>query len=128
MLVVRLLWVVRGASKAAPLRTIVMDKEKFLATSFKIGLIHWIIIGVCLLMFVSPLGHRPGAMHPLLIVPFLYCLISPVPALIGVIVGIRERSRGTTRRWVTTGIALNLGYLVVLFSFVFFMWDKWMGV
>ena len=105
-----------------------MGKERFLATSFKIALVHWIIIGVCLLMFVSPLGHKPGAMHPLLMVPFFYCLLSPVPALIGVAVGVTEKRRGTAKGWVNAGIVLNLGYLAVFFSFVVLMWDEWMGV
>lgn len=99
-----------------------------LSTSFKIGLVHWIIIGICLLMFVSPLGHQPGAMHPFLMLPFFYCVLSPVPALIGVAVGVAERFRGTTGRWVSTGIALNVGYLVVFSSYVFVMWERWMGV
>ncbi len=99
-----------------------------LATSFRIAVVHWIIIGLCLLMFVSPLGHRPGAMHPLLIAPFLYSLLSPIPALIGVAVGVAERRRGTAKGYVNMGIVLNLGYLVVFFSVVVFMWDKWMGV
>lgn len=99
-----------------------------LSTSFKIALVHWIIIGICLLMFVSPLGHEPGAMHPVLIVPFFYFVFSFVPPLVGVAVGVAERFHGTTRRRVNAGIVLNLGYLVVFLSFVFFMWDKWMGV
>ncbi len=107
---------------------IVVGKERFLATSCKIALVHWIIIGVCLLMFVSPLGRVPGAMHPLLIVPFLYCLLSPVPAVIGVAVGAAERRRGTRNGCVSAGIVLNIVYLVVFFAFVIFMWDRWMGV
>ncbi len=79
-------------------------------------------------MFVSPLGQRPGAIHPLLIAPFLYCLLSPIPALIGVAVGVAEKRRGTPNGWGNTGIVLNVGYLVFFFSVVVFMWDTWMGV
>jgi len=99
-----------------------------MSISLKIALAHWIIIGVCLLMFVSPLARQPGAMHPLLIVPLFYSVFSFVPPLVGVVVGVTERFRGTTKRWGNTGIVLNLVYLVVFVSFVFFMWERWMGV
>ena len=91
-----------------------------MSASFRIGLVNWIIIGICVLILASPLGHKPGAMPLEVMGPFFYILFSFVISLVGVMAGVEDWFRGVDVRWVCAGIVLNLGHLAVFFGLVQF--------
>jgi len=62
-----------------------------MSISYKIAFIHWIMIIISMLMFISPLGQKSGAIHPLLIVPFFYSVLSLLPLIVGLVFGIVEK-------------------------------------
>jgi hypothetical protein len=96
--------------------------------SFKLSLIHWAVIAVSILMFASPLGEKPDAIHSAMVLPFVYCLFSFIPPLIGIILGIRERTMSLPVKNSYLGIGINAAYLFAFFAFVYVMWDGWMGI
>ena len=99
-----------------------------ISTSFKIGVANWLLIGFIILLFLSPLGQKPGAIHPLLIVPFFYFFLSFVPTLFGALIGFIEKYKNVEKRKINIGIYLNVVYLIIFFSFIAFMWEKWMSI
>jgi len=96
--------------------------------SYKIAFIHWIIIVISMLMFISPLGQKSGAIHPLLIVPFFYSVLSLLPPLVGLVYGVVEKYKNSERRRINIGIFLNTLYVILFISFVSEMWEGWMGI
>lgn len=96
--------------------------------SLRIGIIHVSIVGLCAGLFLSPLGTRPGPMHVVLMLPFFYCLLSFIPALVGAVIGVAEIFRKPSKTQPMVGLCLNVAYLTLFFGVVAFMWDAWTGI
>jgi len=96
--------------------------------SYKIAFIHWIMIIISMLMFLSPLGQKSGAIHPLLVVPFFYSVLSLLPPLVGLVFGVVEKYKKSKRQRINIGIFLNTLYVILFMSFVSEMWEGLMGI
>ena len=79
-----------------------------------IGIYNLLILAICILLFISPLSKKTGAMHPVIMVPFLYLILSFIPAGIGTIVGVFEIIKKDRKKSII-GICLNAGYLIAFF-------------
>lgn len=102
--------------------------KRFNSLSLQIGIAHILLVGLSLGLFLSPLGTRPGPMHPVLILPFFYCLLSFIPALMGIVVGLVEVFSKPSKKQPILGLCLNTVYLAVYFGGLALMWDRLMGI
>ncbi len=96
--------------------------------SIKIGITNIVVLFVSILLFMSPLGRKPGAIHPILILPFFYCIFSFVTAIIGTIASLIELYELKIKKMAIIGFYLNVIYLVAYFTFVALSWNAWMGI
>ncbi|MEO5714100.1 MAG: hypothetical protein ABIT37_11485 [Luteolibacter sp.] len=89
---------------------------------------HTILLAAALLLLMSPLGNKPGMIHPALIVPFFYLLLSPFPYFASLIRGIYEISKTTG----TVGSGIAIASCLVILSAMTYgiirMWPAWMGI
>jgi len=102
--------------------------KRLASLSLGIGIANPLIAGVCIALFMSPLGTRSGPMPAALMVPFFYCLLSFIPAAIGIVIGLVEVFRKDSKTPSVVGLCLNTAYLVVFFTLVASMWGAWMSV
>ncbi|MCK4739166.1 MAG: hypothetical protein KAT46_04380 [Deltaproteobacteria bacterium] len=87
-----------------------------------LALLNLSVLLLFFLFLLSPLGSKPGAMHPLGIPLFLYLCLSFIPAIVGLIyAAIELTDKEINRRWVTIGIVWHSIYLLVFFSFIYFV-------
>jgi hypothetical protein len=93
-----------------------------------IALLNYLIFSICLILMLSPLGFKPGAMHPLLIVPFFYLMFSIIPAVFGVIVGVFELNKINIRKFTIAGLLLNGLYAGIFILALYLAWPAMMSV
>ncbi len=96
--------------------------------SLRIFLIHTALVVIALLLMMSPLGHKPGAIHPVLVLPFFYLLFSGLPYITSLIRGIYELFKGFGR--VGSGVAVGSSLLVLaaMGYGIAHKWSDWMSV
>jgi hypothetical protein len=96
--------------------------------SLRIFLIHTALVVIALLLMMSPLGHKPGAIHPVLVLPFCYLLFSGFMYIIVLIRGICELFKGSGG--VGSGVAVGSSLLVLaaMGYGVAHNWSAWMSV
>lgn len=66
---------------------------KSVPQSLRILLVHGGLVVVSFLLYLTPLAHKPGAMHPLLLLPSVYLVFSAIPFGWVIIRGIVELGR-----------------------------------
>ena len=106
----------------------VRQKMKNLALSLRIFLVHTGLVAVSFLLIVSPLGHKPGAIHPLLVLPLFYLICSGAPYSVSLVRSVYELVRKCKKKGSLVALLLNV---VVLFAGIFVvsrMWPMWMSV
>ena len=95
---------------------------------YKLGLTNIIIIVISLLLFVSPLSKKPGPIHPLLVVPFFYCMFSFIPSGIFAFWGLGRLFKGQKEIKFIAVVIINLAFLILFFLFVRYSWQGWMSI
>ncbi len=95
---------------------------------YKVGWINIVIIAVSMILFFSPLSDKPGAMHPILILPFFYCMFSFIPAGIVAISGLKKILKENKSKGYIAVVILNCIHLMVFLGFVCYHWEGWMGI
>ena len=105
-----------------------ISMKRITSLSLRIGMIHLLIVGLCAGLLVSPLGSRSGPMPAVLMIPFFYCLLSFIPALVGVVIGLVEVFRKEAKTQPALGLSLNTAYLTVFISVLAAMRQLWMSV
>lgn len=112
----------------ADLQPRLATRWKRLPRSLRIFLWHTGVVAVSLLMMASPLSRQPGAMHPVLLLPFFYLLFCPLTYLLVVVIGIRDVTRRPGKA--ASGIALGGSVLALtgICRFVAYYWDAMMYI
>ena len=85
-------------------------------------------IAASLILFVSPLGDKPGSIHPVLILPLLYAVLSIFVAFAGIICGILGLLRDSQKKPATIGLLLNLAYVTAVVSIFLMAWPAMLGI
>ena len=98
------------------------------STSFKVSLINFAAVTISLLMMLSPLGTKSGAIDQILIPLLLYCVFSFVISIIGITLGLIEKFKSKPVKHVHLGLFLNSTYLSFFVLYIYSAWDDWMGV
>ena len=96
--------------------------------SLRIVLIHTALVVIAVLLLMSPLGHKPGAIHPVLILPFFYLLFSGLPYLASLIRGIYELRKGLGRAGSAVAIGSSLLILGAMCYGVAYLWSACMSI
>ena len=96
--------------------------------SLRVMLFHTGFVVVALLLMISPLGHKPGAIHPLLILPFFYLIFSGITYAYTMIRGIYEIRTGGNELGSKISVFISIIILVTMSYGVYYMWPRWMSV
>ncbi|MGJ8634137.1 MAG: hypothetical protein ACSHX7_09480 [Luteolibacter sp.] len=96
--------------------------------SLRIFLIHTGLVTLAILLITSPLSDKPGAIHPVLILPFFYIVFSAVLYFVSLVCGILEFSKDGMRAASGIAIASSLLMLSVMTYGIYTMWPAWMGI
>jgi hypothetical protein len=117
-----------GASGPAWLRSTFANYMKHWPASLRIFVVHTALVAASLLLMFSPLGKKPGAIHPLLIVPFFYFMISGLPYVASIIRGLYELRRGVREWGSVVAVGASFVILSALGCWIVHMWPAWMGI
>lgn len=95
---------------------------------YKVGIINIVAVTISGLLLMTPLRDKPGGLHPVLVVPFFYCLFSCIPACVVVFSGIKKIIQGHRGHGYIAVICLNGIYLLWYVIVVLSRWDAIMSV
>ena len=76
----------------------------------------------------SPWAKKPGAIHPLLFIPFFYILFSGFPFLGAILLGAFEIRAARDRRYPIITMLLSMMILIGVAWFIASRWDHIMSV
>ena len=106
-----------------------LEMKKWESQAFTLFVWHTIFCGVSgSLLFLSPWAHKPGAIHPILVIPFFYLLLSAVPYSVAVALGVSEIRK--KMKFGLSAISAILSSLILILAFAFLRsrWDSIMSV
>jgi hypothetical protein len=96
--------------------------QLFKSKSLFIGITNYSAFLICSVLLASPLGSKPGAIHPLLVVPFFYLFISIMPAIAGFIIGAFELKKLPERNLPIWGLIINGIYAGIFIISILVFW------
>ena len=101
---------------------------KDLPLSLRVFGIHTALTATSLLILASPLSDRPGPIHPFLVIPFFYVLLSGLPYIAVLLRGAYELQRGIGKLSSALAVGASLLILSAMGCWVAHMWPLWMGI